>query len=85
MRKITQEELDLGEVENIDGYKFLKYSGLCNWINSKLDTNFKAVFCTRKLTLTKKELDFSGAKLLLVKQDLSYIILTNSEWAYIEV
>lgn len=85
MAKLTQEQLDAEYVVTDDFNLFRKYSGLRDWINSKLDTNFKAVLCTKKLTLGKRTLDFSGEKIMLVKQDLSYVIISNSEWAFIKV
>lgn len=85
MNKLTQEQLDAEYVVTDDFNLFRKYSGLRDWVNSKLDTNFKAVLCTRKLTLDKRTLDFSGEKIMLVKQDLSYVIISNSEWASIKV
>lgn len=85
MAKLTQEQLDAEYVVTADFNLFRKYSGLRDWINSKLDTNFKAVLCTEKLTLDKRTLNFSGEQIMLVKQDLSYVIISNSEWAFIKV
>lgn len=83
MNKISEDQLDKGVVL-IDGYHtFTKYAGLKDWINSKLGTDFRAVFCTSKLTLKKDGLDFSGDQIMLVKHDLSYILIGNSEWGWI--
>lgn len=84
MAKLTQEQFDKGVITLGDWYTFTKYAGLRDWINSKFDSNFKAVFSTKRLTLQKDMLDFSGEKLMLVKQDLSYVIISNSEWASIK-
>ena len=47
MTKLTQEQLDAEYVVTADFNLFRKYSGLRDWINSKLGTNFKYVLCTK--------------------------------------
>lgn len=84
MKQLAQEQVD-GQKLKLDGYyyEFSKDSRLKTWINSALGCNFKAAFSDQKTNPNKDSLDYSGATLLFVKEDNSYVVFNHSEWASI--
>lgn len=59
-----------------------------NSLNAMLGTKFKAVYTSgshKDNDYNSKSIDWSGQRLLLVREDGKIIEMSNSEWAFFEV
>lgn len=67
-------------------HDYTRCNGLKNALNSMLGVNAKAVYVSgSKVLFSGKSIDWSGNRILIVRECGKIVEMSNSEWAFFEV